>query len=112
MTSFPPSFDLIGELVEIDFKNPTEMQPKPSALVSVKYGRERLWSNDAEVNFVNEIYVKLPFNTYSNRIDKLTRGAVLRIKGRLQSIQKQSDDAPRVELVAEVVAFSTASEKR
>ncbi len=112
MTSFSPSFELIGELLEIDIKEQTEMQPKPAASASFKFGRERPWNNDAEFNFANEINVRLPFNTYNKRIEKFTRGALLRIKGRLQCVQRQGDDAPRVELVAEVVSFSVASESR
>lgn len=112
MTSFPHSFEFNGELVEVDFKELTQMQPKPAVLACVKFGPERLWSNDNEVNFVNEIYVKMPFNTYGKQIEKFTPGALVRIKGRLQGVQKHGDGAFRVELLAEKVSFSMASESR
>lgn len=112
MTTFPPSFELIGELVEIDIKEPTQLQPKPSALAVFKFGPERVWSNDVEANFVNDIYIKLPFNTYSLRIERLVPGTLIKVKGRLQCVQKRDDDAPRVELVAETVQFPSAADSR
>lgn len=105
MLSITPSFELIGEILEFDFKEPSEEQPKPSALMCVRYGPEREWRNDVEVNFVNEIYVKIPFGKYSKIIEKFQEGLMIRIKGRLQCSQKQGDDSPRVELNAEQILF-------
>ena len=103
MPTLSPSFELIGELVEIDIKSPTASDPTPAALAMVRYGPERTWRNDVDTNFVNEIYVRLIFNTYSKSVDKFQPGVLLRIKGRLQSVQKTGEDFPRVELVGEIV---------
>lgn len=112
MIILSPSFELLGELVDVDIKAPMEMHPRPSALVCIRFGPERLWNNESETNFVNDIYVKMPFNTYSKRIEKFTRGAMLRIKGRLQCVQKPDSDSPQVELVAETVTFPVTFETR
>lgn len=105
MLFIAPSFEVIGEISETDFKEITEENPKPAALICVKYGPERAWRNDLEVNFINEVYVRLPFGIYIRIIEKFQIGRIVRIKGHLQGLRRHGDDSPRVELNAERISF-------
>lgn len=110
MNPFPPSFELVGTVVSVEVREPSTECPFPAARVLIQYGEDRAWNNQAAANFVNQLFVRMPYNTHKNFTDKLVEGATVQIKGRMQGVDKMTNGYSymKTELVAERIAFAQA----
>lgn len=106
MYDFPPSFELIGEIKAVDKREPTETKRTPAMKMFIQYGPRRAGDGKKDVNFVNGMYLRVPFFVWQRIAEKLVPGAVVHIKGHLQGVYKPATEAVTPELVAERISFA------
>ena len=107
---FPPSFELVGRIRYVEKKEPTAMRKTPAMKLFIQHGPRRMGDSNRETNFLNGMYVRVPFYVYSRIVDKLVEGQIVQIKGHLQGVHKPATDTVGTELVAERIAFQREAE--
>jgi hypothetical protein len=108
--NFPPSFELIGEVKTVDRKEPTETKKTPAMKLFVQYGSRRTGDGKKEVNFLNGMFVRVPFFVHQRIGDKIVPGTVVHIKGHLQGVYKMALESVSIEAVAERISFARIEE--
>lgn len=101
--TFPPSFEVIGEIKAVDKREPTEQRRTPAMKLFIQYGPRRAGDGRREVNFLNGISVRVPHFVHQRIGDKLVQGAIVHIKGHLQGVYKAALGTVDIEAVAERV---------
>lgn len=104
--NFPPSFELVGEVKTVEKKEPTDTKRTPAMKLFVQYGSRRTGDGKKEVNFLNGMYVRVPFFVHQRIGDKIVPGTVIHIKGHLQGVYKVALESVAIEAVAERISFS------
>lgn len=102
---FPPSFTLTGRIKHVDKKEPTAQRRSPAMKLFIQHGPRRMGDATRETNFLNGMFVRVPFFVYQRIADKLVEGRIVQIKGRLQGVHKTAIDSVVTELVAERIEF-------
>lgn len=108
--NFPPSFEVIGEIKSVDYREPTALKKTPAMKVFVQFGPRRTGDGRKEVNFINGMHVRVPFFVHQRISDKMVPGAIVHIKGHLQGVYKAVQESVGIEAVAERVSFSRAED--
>lgn len=111
MYNFPPSFELVGEIKTVDKKAPTDLKRNPAMKLFIQYGTRRAGDSKRDVNFLNGMYVRVPFFVWQRIEDKIQPGAIVHVKGHLQGIYKMAIESVMTECVVERISFYKSEEE-